>query len=785
MPTPGAYIVPGFMQFTGRRPNASAALYDAQAMWWNGHDVQRIKRTGSAGSYAYEWENTGGGMSAFNAATILALAKASRSASDRGKALGTSPTDQDALALLDIAGLTAEQANRIAQVPNLIDKTHGLLLKHGAITFANAPAGEAQITIIPSGSAVGQKVSNRTAVEADLSGLTGWAAHHDSPSNTLTYLVIARIAKNQAIQQFYVNQGNRLQINLGWRLVVGTSTWDYYEVGTISGGAGSTIEKRAQAIVTTFTDELGGEALRQINALISGHEDTPHGGAGGGSSELTPVIVPSTTTAISLGIQGQSTWPSGMSRAGGLSGTVYWRDYRDLHGKQFIIDSDTVTAVINLHMADLMSANAAAGGRDETKSREFEIVDRRSEGGITFTGGGVADIVPEGARIEPGYKAKISLTPWKVNRWLLALGAFTPFREEVTIPPYSTITVLPAGMSGTAFKDAPKSFRVLLFDKLTSKRVTGAEFVINGTSMTLDAAATPVDNLNHTTDVRSVLKFDFPTGVGVFLDRVSSSQAAVPATVTLTFDDGSQHFHNFGWLVNDDFFAERFKFDDVVDKSADYALVAADLGKTIRFTGATARTATLPGITASGAVTPGWFATIKNSMTAALTIDRAAGDRLDGGTTRILAPGQSATIQAVGTNDWETIHTNAKSAFDPQLVFSGNVVIANANRAAAGGFTWPADAPYLLVQVNPPGDYGEQIFRIRNPRLGRGLLDNTPVAVQEVGDNLADADSVGFNLVSPAGLIQTYKFGATAAWGALVQCSNSAADPAPLVVARD
>ena len=281
--------------------------------------------------------------------------------------------------------------------------------------------------------------------------------------------------------------------------------------------------------------------------------------APGGSTELTPVIVPATTTAVSFGIQGQSTWPSGLSRAGGLSGTVYWRDYRDLHGLQFIIDSDTVTADININMADLMSLNAAGGGRDETKSRLFEIINNRSTGGITFSGGGISNIRPTGARLEPGYKGLVSLTPWKVNRWLLSLGAFTPLGVDeaaiatavsAALPPFFAITPVPSGIEGTTF---PDHIDIIFTEKRTTRRITGVTLSIGGNPLALDAA-TPISNIDDATELRGVLQFNISevqkTNLGTAAGR--TGVRFLSAELRITFDSGDPHVHDFAFLVNND-----------------------------------------------------------------------------------------------------------------------------------------------------------------------------------------------------------------------------------------
>ena len=289
---------------------------------------------------------------------------------------------------------------------------------------------------------------------------------------------------------------------------------------------------------------------RLANRLIATHAATPHGGGSGGGV-LTPVLVPASASAISFGIQGQSTWPSGRARGSlELSGTVFWQDYRDLHGKQYIIDSNHSND-INVHMADLMSANTASGGRNTAQSREFEILNRRPEGRITFSGGGIADITPVGANLLPGYKGKVSLTPWKVNRWLLALGAFTPVVE---LPPFATITPVPAGMAGNNASDVPDHIDVIFSDKQTGKRITGVVLSIAGNALALNAA-TPISLIDGASELQAMLRFDISSATKTNIGgNTQSTHLFREASLRINFGDGSFHIHDFPWLVNNDAF---------------------------------------------------------------------------------------------------------------------------------------------------------------------------------------------------------------------------------------
>ena len=114
----------------------------------------------------------------------------------------------------------------------------------------------------------------------------------------------------------------------------------------------------------------------------------------------------------------------GIASLPGLSGTEYQYSYFDAHGKLFAITAPAAGLAVNL--ADLLYINnpdyTSVSGRpptyvDPTNNRlddlagtTFYIVNRGT-GNITFTGGGIATIVPTGATLAPRNVAIITLNP--------------------------------------------------------------------------------------------------------------------------------------------------------------------------------------------------------------------------------------------------------------------------------------------------------------------------------------------------------------------------------------
>ena len=86
--------------------------------------------------------------------------------------------------------------------------------------------------------------------------------------------------------------------------------------------------------------------------------------------------------------------------------------------------------------------------------------------------------------------------------------------------------------------------------------------------------------------------------------------------------------------------------NSVVLKTAAYTAVAADVGKVLRFTGASALTLSLTAATTLG---DGWTVTVVNDMTADLTVDPYLSENIDGATTATIKAGQRAEIMCDGT----------------------------------------------------------------------------------------------------------------------------------------
>ena len=95
----------------------------------------------------------------------------------------------------------------------------------------------------------------------------------------------------------------------------------------------------------------------------------------------------------------------------------------------------------------------------------------------------------------------------------------------------------------------------------------------------------------------------------------------------------------------------------VSDKTADYIVVNGDQGNTVRATGSTALTFTLPDVATP--IAAGWWVRVANASSAALTIDGNGADTIDGEATLEVAAGDVVTLQVVGATAWMVLTTTA------------------------------------------------------------------------------------------------------------------------------
>ena len=128
-----------------------------------------------------------------------------------------------------------------------------------------------------------------------------------------------------------------------------------------------------------------------------------------------------------------------------------------------------------------------------------------------------------------------------------------------------------------------------------------------------------------------------------------ASFAADGTTLTITRSVGANIVVNVPALLR----ASAVPQPTVNNQTANYTLLASDMSNTVRLTGGTARTFTLPDIT--GGVQIGDIVHIINDATANLTLDGNGADTIDGSTTLTVYPNESVTLQVVTSTRWDLL----------------------------------------------------------------------------------------------------------------------------------
>lgn len=99
---------------------------------------------------------------------------------------------------------------------------------------------------------------------------------------------------------------------------------------------------------------------------------------------------------------------------------------------------------------------------------------------------------------------------------------------------------------------------------------------------------------------------------------------------------------------------------EIKTSSVDYTVVSADRAGTLSFSDSGALTCSLP---ASASLGNGFFVGVTNQGSGSVTIDPSGAETVDGVSTKVLAPGESATLVADGVNAWITLGYGRSTQF--------------------------------------------------------------------------------------------------------------------------
>ncbi|MCY4430606.1 MAG: hypothetical protein OXC11_09470 [Rhodospirillales bacterium] len=137
-----------------------------------------------------------------------------------------------------------------------------------SVSWANAPAGEAQFAAVLATSALGRKITrvDPTPIDpaADIPVATQWHTVLNPVPDDSAMLV--RVSTGLAPIQFRLNNNGSVEPLFSFRSQVSDANWDYYDGGVVSGGA-SAIEKRTEAFHTAWHGDLAGRALAQVESV--------------------------------------------------------------------------------------------------------------------------------------------------------------------------------------------------------------------------------------------------------------------------------------------------------------------------------------------------------------------------------------------------------------------------------------------------------------------------------------------------------------------------------------
>ena len=127
-----------------------------------------------------------------------------------------------------------------------------------------------------------------------------------------------------------------------------------------------------------------------------------------------------------------------------------------------------------------------------------------------------------------------------------------------------------------------------------------------------------------------------------------------------------------------------------------YTILATDRGKVIHVTGSGASAFTVP-TTATADFGVGWACAIRNDCSSGdITLTRSSTDTIDGGTSLVIAPGQSTILFVAASGKWVTIGKGSGAATEAA---AGIVELATTAEAAAGTSTTHAVTPAGVLEA--------------------------------------------------------------------------------------
>jgi hypothetical protein len=160
----------------------------------------------------------------------------------------------------------------------------------------------------------------------------------------------------------------------------------------------------------------------------------------------------------------------------------------------------------------------------------------------------------------------------------------------------------------------------------------------------------------------------------------------------------------------------------VNSQTAGYTIVAGDLGKLIKYTGAGGVTLA---VTAAATLGAGFFCYVRNDSSGNITVDPNASETVNGSTTYVLGPGGTIRLMCDGSNFF-TQHDSLGT-----LTSNGLVAQTSAGVFAARTLTGPAAG---ITVTNGAGTAGNPTLALANDLSALEGLAGTGIAVRSAAD---------------------------------------------------
>ena len=129
---------------------------------------------------------------------------------------------------------------------------------------------------------------------------------------------------------------------------------------------------------------------------------------------------------------------------------------------------------------------------------------------------------------------------------------------EARLPAFLSITHVPSGISaGNSASDWPDYLDLVFTEKITTRTITGATLVLDGSALPLNAG-TPISGIDSPTEHTGLLRFDISGATKINLAATTTRHGRLYAQgrLTISFSEGADYLHDFAWPIRNPIFAK-------------------------------------------------------------------------------------------------------------------------------------------------------------------------------------------------------------------------------------